>query len=115
MITPEFALSGNAFLNEIMQIDLRSPTPAETYAKQMAAAQTFDSYERLPQITAPTLIIHGDRDKLLPRENAEILASLIPGAEVRIVSNAAHMFFWEKAEESASAITDFLARVPLPA
>ncbi len=114
-ITPEFALNGKDFLNDIMQIDQRTPTPAETYAKQMAAAQTFDSYDRLPQITAPTLIIHGDRDQLLAPENAQILASRIPGAEVRIVSNAAHMFFWEKPEESASAIADFLSRVPLPA
>ncbi|MDO8613587.1 MAG: alpha/beta hydrolase, partial [Dehalococcoidia bacterium] len=72
------------------------------------AVQSFDTYDRLPQVQAPTLVIHGDRDQLVPVENADILHERIPGSQVRIVPGVGHCFFWEKPEESAGAIVEFL-------
>ena len=68
----------------------------------------FDTYERLPEIKAPTLIVHGDRDRLVPVGNADILQERIAGSRVRIIPGVVHMFFWEKPEESAGAIVEFL-------
>jgi len=52
---------------------------------------------------------------LVPVENAEVLRRLIEGSQIRIVPGVAHMYFWEKPEESAEAIVEFLASVPAPA
>ena len=81
----------------------------------VAAMQAFDTYDRLSQIEAPTFIIHGDKDILVPVENAEVLRRRIESSQVRIVPGVAHMFFWEKPEESAEATVEFLASVPAPA
>ena len=112
-ITPEFIKTGAGFLDDIIAKHLAQPTPLETFGRQLAAAQPFDTYDRLPQIEAPTLVIHGDQDNLIPVGNAEVLASRITGAQKRIIKGAAHMFFWEKPEESAEAIVEFLAKVPV--
>jgi pimeloyl-ACP methyl ester carboxylesterase len=114
-VTAEFVEGNQAFLDEIMRIHLETPTPWATFGRQFMAVQSFDTYDRLPQIEAPTLIIHGDRDILMPVENAEILRGRIAGSRVRIVPGVGHCFFWEKPEESAAAVVEFLASVPAAA
>ncbi len=114
-ITPEFVTSGNAFLDGIIEIGMKTPTPMETLGRQLAAVQSFDTYDRLPQIASPTLIVHGDRDVLIPVGNADVLHERIPGSRVRIVPGVGHCFFWEKPQESAGAIVDFLSKAPVAA
>ena len=63
------------------------------------------------QIKAPTLIFHGDDDRLLPHANAEILHAKIPGSKVHILKGIGHMFFWEAPEESVKIPGDFVAAV----
>jgi pimeloyl-ACP methyl ester carboxylesterase len=41
--------------------------------------------ERLPEITAPTLVVHGAADPFFPVGNAEALAKEIPGATLRVL------------------------------
>jgi pimeloyl-ACP methyl ester carboxylesterase len=115
VVTPEFLETNKEFLDAIIETHLETPTPWETFGRQFVAIQSFDTYERLPEIKSPTLIIHGDRDTLVSAANAEVLKGRIAGSQVRIVPGVAHMFFWEKPEESAAAIVEFLASVPAPA
>ena len=115
-VTPDFLdTEEEALLNWITESFLAAPTPWETIGRQFMAMQAFDTYERLPQVQAPTLIIHGDQDLMVPVENAEVLRRRIEGSQVRIVPGVGHMFFWEKPEESAGAIVEFLASVAAPA
>ncbi len=114
VLTPEFIERNKEFLDAIIAIHLETPTPWETFERQFTAIESFDSYERLPQIRAPTLLVHGDRDILIPPENAEVLRQRISGSQVRMVPGVAHMFFWEKPEESAGAIVEYLSSVPAP-
>ena len=107
--TPEFVQrAGQEFWAWIIGTWLAAPTPWETIGRQFMAIQGFDTYDRLPRITAPTLIIHGDRDQIVPVENAGILRERIASSQVRIISGVGHMFFWEKPAESAGAIVEFL-------
>ena len=107
--TPEFVQrAGPEFWAWITSTWLAAPTPWESIGRQFMAIQKFDTYERLPAITAPTLIVHGDRDQLVPVGNADILRQRIAGSQVRIIAGVGHMFFWEKPEESAEAIIEFL-------
>ncbi len=114
-VTPEFVQRGRQFLDTMMAASLATPTPWETFGKQFAAIQAFDSYDRLPQLTAPTLIINGNRDVIVTVGNADILQQRINGSRVRIIEGVGHCFFWEKPEESAQAVVEFLAQVPAPA
>ena len=82
---------------------------AATFAKQKAASLNHNSYERLPEIKAPTLVIAGDSDNSIPVENSRILASRIPNAELVILKNAGHLLV-EAGEEPHKVILDFLKR-----
>ena len=69
-----------------------------------------DTYELLPKIKLPTLVIAGDNDRVIPVENSRILASRIPEAEQVILKGPGHEFFTEDAEETNKAILDFLGQ-----
>ena len=112
-VTPEFKKERGDFLKRILQLGMATPTPIETFGLQFAAIQAMDTYDRLPQITSPTLIIHGDRDILVPVENAEILHERIPGSRVRIVQGTGHCFFWENPDEVVEELVQFLSKVPV--
>jgi len=108
-VTPEFLQrTETEFWAWVIAAWLAAPTPWETIGRHFAAIESFDTYERLPQVQAPTLIIHGDRDLLMPVENAEVLRQSIRGSRVQIVPGVGHLFFWEKPQEAAQAIMQFL-------
>ena len=85
-------------------------TPPDAYGRQLMACLTFDAYDRLPQIAAPTLVINGAEDALIPPENSRIMAQRIPGAELVLFPETGHLFFHELPEEADAAVTDFLRR-----
>jgi pimeloyl-ACP methyl ester carboxylesterase len=112
---PEFIEAHSDVLEERLRLSLINPTPVETGMRQMAAVQTFDAFDRLPQIKAPTLVIHGDRDAIVPVANAYVLKERIPGAEIHIVPGAGHLFTFEAPEEAAAAVVEFLSKAPVGA
>lgn len=68
-------------------------------------------------IEAPTLILWGGRDTLLPRSGQEILAARIPGAVLKAYPDVGHLVLWECPERVAEDATAFfrsLARRPRP-
>ena len=111
--TPEFIELHRDVLEERLRLSLINPTPIETSMRQMAAVQAFDSFDRLPNIEAPTLVIHGDRDVLVPVANAYVLKDRIPDAELHIVQGAGHLFTFEFPEESAATVVEFLTKAPI--
>ena len=46
--------------------------------------------ERLKKITAPTLVVHGGADPLVPKEGSEDIIRHIPGARLEIIDKMAH-------------------------
>jgi 3-oxoadipate enol-lactonase len=71
---------------------LSSPPEPMAYLHQAAAVATHDAYERLNQMAAPTLVVHGEQDVFVPPANALVLAERIPGAELRLWPDAGHMY-----------------------
>jgi len=63
---------------------------------------------RLPYIQAPTLIVHGDADRLVPKAYAEAFARLIPKAKIVTIRNAGHLPMIEAEDEFISTVNDFL-------
>jgi pimeloyl-ACP methyl ester carboxylesterase len=66
--------------------------------------------QEFSQIIVPTFILLGDRDNLVPVEQALEMYRLIPQAEVAILPNATHGFPWSKVELSTQLMLDFLLR-----
>lgn len=76
---------------------------------QGAAAIAFDSYDRLEQIAAPTLVLTGDEDNVVDWHSSEGLAERIPDARLRVFPGTGHLFLWEQPGEVANALLEFLA------
>jgi 3-oxoadipate enol-lactonase len=96
-------------IDEDMAIRMKwYPTP-QGYAGQLQGIFGWESYSRIAQITAPTLVIHGETDRLIPFENGRLIAGRIPGAKLVIIPNASHIFETDQPGAAHHAITDFLA------
>jgi 3-oxoadipate enol-lactonase len=85
-------------------------TPPEVIAAHTRAMAGHDTYDRLPSITAPTLVIDGADDPVVPAGNSRILAERIPGAELVLLEGARHSYMVEKRVEANAAVLDFLHR-----
>jgi 3-oxoadipate enol-lactonase len=77
---------------------LAHPFPEQAYRAQILAATLHNTYRRLKRIEAPTLIVHGREDRVVPVANAEILAERIPSARLRILEEAGHLYSTEQPE-----------------
>jgi 3-oxoadipate enol-lactonase len=88
---------------------MSSPPEPLAYMHQAAAVATHDAYERLNRIAAPTLVVHGEQDVFVPPANALVLAERIPGAQLRLWPDAAHMYIIDE-PEADHEIARFLVR-----
>jgi pimeloyl-ACP methyl ester carboxylesterase len=82
------------------------PAPQQVVLQQMRACAEHDAHERLGQIELPTLVIHGDVDRLLGYDNGRQIAALIPGARLATLEGVGHMFWWEQPQRSAELIRE---------
>ena len=98
-----------------IQIEYAKNNPLDTvgYRRQMEAVGTHDTYDRLPEIKLPTMVITGDKDVLISVENSRIIASRIPDSELVILEGTGHGFYTEANEETARILTDFMNRYSL--
>ena len=85
-----------------------TPTGREA---QAAAVAAFDASDRLDAVDVPTLILHGAADRVLPVENADLLAELLPHAEVELFDGGPHLFFVEERERVNDRVRSFLGGV----
>jgi pimeloyl-ACP methyl ester carboxylesterase len=75
------------------------------------ASAWHDTYARLPQVQAPTLVVHGELDALVPLANARVLAARIPRAELAVVEGCGHIPLLERTEQVRDLVLGFLDRV----
>jgi pimeloyl-ACP methyl ester carboxylesterase len=64
--------------------------------------------KRLWRIDAPTLVVHGAQDGLIPREHAEFYAANVAGARLVDVEGGGHLLPWEKPAELVQLVHDFV-------
>lgn len=81
---------------------------SDAYTAQLQAILNWEGYSRLPGIKAPTLVIHGESDRLVPPGNGKLIAGRIPGAELVIIPRASHLFFTDQTDAALDAILTFL-------
>jgi 3-oxoadipate enol-lactonase len=91
-----------------MRREIANPTPLHVADLQFQAFSDFDCSAALPDVRAPTLVLTGDSDELIPPGNSKIIAELVPGAELYVMRSYGHRLLWEASEECAALIGDFL-------
>jgi pimeloyl-ACP methyl ester carboxylesterase len=107
LFTEDFIKKNPDLVEFSIQQILRAPISNESFVRQLNAIMEFDTYDRLPQIRASTLILHGKRDILVPPENAAVLAEAIPNAKLVYFQNSAHGLV-EEMEKVVHVLLDFL-------
>ncbi|HEY1528499.1 MAG TPA: alpha/beta fold hydrolase [Candidatus Angelobacter sp.] len=83
------------------------PKP-EAYMAQIQGIFAWEAYSRLHNIAAPTLVIHGETDQLVPVGNGELIATRINGSKLVKLPKASHIFTTDQPESSLKSIMDFL-------
>ena len=81
---------------------------ADAYFAQLQAVIAWEAYSRIGQISVPTLVIHGENDRLVPPENGRLIAARIPGAKLMMIPGASHIFATDQPDLAHAAILDFL-------
>lgn len=110
---PGFANRHPEIIAEWLEYRAQNPIEPVPYQAQMAiglgllsAQASFEA--RLPNVQAPTLILFGEYDKVVPAENARLLAEKIPDSQIHIFPNAGHFFPFEVPEGANTVISQFL-------
>jgi pimeloyl-ACP methyl ester carboxylesterase len=98
-------------IEEDIEYRSRIPTQPTGYFGQLRAAMAHDTWAGLPSITAPSLVVHGEADRLVPAQNGMHLAARIPGAALTLIPGAGHMLQSDAGGAVRSAVLEFLARV----
>jgi pimeloyl-ACP methyl ester carboxylesterase len=80
------------------------PAPRGTIEFQIEAIAAHDTSARLPDLTVPTLILHGSADRMLGVANGRRIAALLPGSRLEIFDAIGHLFWWELPERTAALV-----------
>lgn len=67
-----------------------------------------DWRHKLPAISAPTLVVWGEHDRVCSLRIGEQIAATVPGARLVIIPGAGHNPMWEKPDVFGREVMDFL-------
>jgi pimeloyl-ACP methyl ester carboxylesterase len=99
----------NGMVEGIIEDALEYPHPQspEAFVAQLEAFLGHESLDRLPSVSAPTLVIAGDEDIASPARMSREVADLIPGARFVLLEGEAHQPFQESPEAFNALVDDF--------
>lgn len=66
--------------------------------------------ERLDKINVPLLIVWGENDKIAPLSDAHLLASIVKGSILHVITNAGHACYLDNPEEFKNVVMNFLVK-----
>ncbi len=88
-----------------------APRNKRVLRRQLAAQVRYSSLRRLHTIRQPTLIMHGEKDRFVSPLNAKRMTKRIPGARLRLIVGAGHLYLHDRPRESRDLLLDFLMEV----
>jgi pimeloyl-ACP methyl ester carboxylesterase len=89
---------------------LEHPTPPACWRAQFDACNDWVARSApVEEIEAPTLVAHGDADRIVPYENGVELARRIPGARFETFAGGGHLLFLESPGRFNPLVADFLS------
>ena len=86
---------------------LTKPKAYDRFLIQAQACKSHDALEFLPQITAPTLILAGEKDRIIGGEAARVMAEKIPNARLKTYPQWGHSLY-EEEEDFLPTVLAFL-------
>lgn len=110
---PGFAEANPDMVEAWIAHRVQNPLDPQGYQAQLAVGLSLSTVEasfepRLKNVQAPTLILFGEHDKVVPPGNAELLAREIAGSQTKILPDAGHFFPLEAPDAANGIIIDFL-------
>lgn len=108
--TPEFFSSHPEMVEHLVAMRVEQPQPAYSFKLQFDSAAAFDAREWVGRIRAPTLVLAGRQDRVVPLEFAERLFRAISGARLTVVEDAAHLVFVEQPDAVNRLLLEFLGQ-----
>jgi pimeloyl-ACP methyl ester carboxylesterase len=107
MFPPEW-LTKNPDVYKTFSQAKESSTPENMMRQTMAVVFWPGSYDRLDRIKAPTMIVAGMKDAMIPPANSLILAERINGSRMVRFENAGHGLIFQYPDEMARIVADFI-------
>jgi 3-oxoadipate enol-lactonase len=94
---------------EDVRVRLRFPLRGKAYWGQLdAMRQHIGTLSRLGDIAVPTLVLHGDSDRLVQPGNAQLIAEAVPGARLEWLAGASHVFWTDQSARTLELVNGFL-------
>jgi non-heme chloroperoxidase len=93
------------FLEGLVAASLK--LPARVWKRALDGLVAFDDAADLGRITAPTLLIWGDHDTVVSREEQQRLTDAIPDARLKVYPETGHSPHWERPEAVAADLSTF--------
>jgi pimeloyl-ACP methyl ester carboxylesterase len=97
----------NPVLEQLAKYCVQLP---KEFLHQCEAVEKFDVIDRIRDIRAPTLVLIGDRDNIVPVWSAKEMASKIPNAEFKVLWGCGHTLFIEKWRAFNREVLKFLGK-----
>lgn len=108
LFTPDFIQHHQTDVDFFFEVTQPYRSTDEALMRQLNAVGGHNTCDTLGKIVAPTLVLTGDSDRIIPPENSTFLAQHIPGARQETIKNAAHAFSFSHPNSTAAAIINFL-------
>ena len=111
----EAMLESPGFIEMTIDSVLQNPQPQPNHAfiRQLSVCLDHDARDRLSMINAPSLILVGSEDCLLPVKTSRELASGIPNAKIKVLDGGGHAFTVEIPDKFNQAVLEFLTDIDL--
>jgi|SRR5215213_4526822 len=106
--TDEFNVEHAAEVEKVCRLRESHAVAEAVYFAQLQTAFTFNAADEIGLIENETLVVAGDKDRVVPAQNSVNLADKLPNAKLEIIENGSHMFFIENASEFNRAVKEFL-------
>jgi pimeloyl-ACP methyl ester carboxylesterase len=100
-----FAAAHPEIFDELGDQIMRRVTPRSGRVNQARAIMSWHGPGRLQRVSAPTTVVHGDQDPLIPVENGRRLAQLIPAARYVELAGVGHLVAHENGQTLIGALT----------
>lgn len=96
------------WLDQRLVATMAQRSPPATWDHHAGTIKGWDSFERLPRIKQPTLVLHGAEDVLVLPENGRVLAAQIPDARFELIEGSGHIPMAEQPHKTVELIRRFL-------
>lgn len=84
--------------------------PARVWRDEIEGLLAYRDADDLGHLSMPTMLIWGDRDTTVPRDDQDALARAIPGAELRVLAETGHSPHWERPGLVVDLLVGFSSR-----